>query len=59
MAQQPIDNWLKSIITVVASLALLMSLGATILGKENQFGGVSLVFSSVAALVFGANLIKR
>ena len=57
--QPVVDSTLKAIITVVASLVLLISLLASIAGKNGEFERVALVFGSVAALVFGGNIFKK
>jgi len=57
--QQSTDGYLRVVITAVASFALVISLLASIFEKNGEFGGVSLVFGSVAAMVFGANMVKN
>lgn len=60
MQEKQRTEWaLKALIAGVASLALIISLIASIFGKEGEIREVSLIFGSVAAMVFGANLLKN
>lgn len=59
MPEDKNGDFLKMVVVVVASVALLTSLVADFFGREGQLPQTAILFGSVAALVFGAHALTR